>query len=261
MKRLAFSLLAMTVAMTAMGITKLPRKPMTEEERTKLMEVRQRQTGGFLEIKGKGYVAILNGGTEITEGTVREILKPLVDFTRGLNIEVRSVEPFVLEKAKSIREKAGAGACVFIADAPTLPMSLVALEEGWGMVNLAPLREGAPGVEKFAIRFRKELIRITSIVFSGAKSQYMVSPLQSVTSVADLDKTVGDQFGIDTMMGVVKHLPEIGVVPDQRITYREACRKGIAPAPTNDFQKAIWDKEHAVPKNPMKIEFDPKKGK
>ena len=79
--------------------------------------------------------------------------------------------------------------------------------------------------------------------------------------MAELDKIVGEQFGIDTMMGVVKHLPEIGVVPDQRITYREACRKGIAPAPTNEYQKAIWEKEHAVPKNPMKIEFDPKKGK
>ena len=140
-------------------------------------------------------------------------------------------------------------------------MSLVALEDGWGMVNLAPLREGAPKTEKFMQRFRKELIRITSLVFSGAKSQYMVSPLQSATSVAELDKIVGDQYGIDTLMGVVKHLPEIGVVPDQRITYREACRKGIAPSPTNDYQKAIWEKEHAVPKNPMKIEFDPKKGR
>lgn len=129
------------------------------------------------------------------------------------------------------------------------------------MVNLAPLREGTPSAEKFAQRFRKELIRVSSIVFSGAKSQYMVSPLQSVTSVASLDKTVGDQFGIDTMMGVVKHLPEIGVVPDQRITYREACRKGIAPAPTNEFQKVIWEKEHSIPKNPMTIEFDPKKGR
>lgn len=261
MKKLVFTLFATAVAMSAMGVKKIPRKPMTEEERAKLIEVRQRQTGGFLEIKGKGYVAILNGGTEITEETVREILKPLVDFTRGLNVEVRTVGPFTLAKARPEREKAGAGACVFIADDAELPMSLVALEEGWGMVNLAPLREGIPDAEKFARRFRKELVRIASIVFSGAKSQYMVSPLQSVTSVAELDKIVGEQFGIDTMMGVVKHLPEIGVVPDQRITYREACRKGIAPAPTNEYQKAIWEKEHAVPKNPMKIEFDPKKGK
>lgn len=260
MKRLIFTLFAVAIATSAVGITRIPRKPMTDEERAKLIEVRRRQTGGFLEIKGKGYVAVLNGGTEITEETVRGIMKPLIEFTRGLNVEIRTIEPFTLVKAKAEREKAGAGACVFIADDPALPMSLIALEECWGMVNLAPLREGTPGAEKFALRFRKELIRVSSLVFSGAKSQYMVSPLQSVTSVASLDKVVGDQFGIDTMMDVVKHLPEIGVVPDQRITYREACRKGIAPAPTNEFQKVIWDKEHSIPKNPMTIEFDPKKG-
>ena len=35
----------------------------------------------------------------------------------------------------------------------------------------------------------------------------------------------------------------------------------MAPAPTNEFQKAVWDKVHAIPQNPMKIEFDPKKGR
>ena len=249
------------VTTCAMGITKVERKPLTPEERAKLMEVRQRQTGGFLEIKGSGHLAILNAGTEITEGSVREVLKPLVEFIRGLNVEVRSAPPFALASARAEREKAGAGACVFVVDDPTLPMSLIALEEGWGMLNLAPLREGTPDAAKFALRFRKELIRITSVVFSGARSQYKVSPLQGVMSVADLDKTVGDQYGIDTMMNVMKHLPEIGIVPDQRITYREACRRGIAPSPTNDYQKAIWEKERMVPRNPMTIEFDPKKGK
>ena len=45
------------------------------------------------------------------------------------------------------------------------------------------------------------------------------------------------------------------------MTYKEACEEGWAPAPTNEIQKAIWDKVRATPKNPMKIEFDPKKGR
>jgi len=261
MKRILISLIAVAASASALAITKVPRKPMTDEERTKLMEVRQRQTGGFLDIKGKGHVAVLNCGTDVGEEAVREVVKPLVDFVRGLNVEVRPAPKFTLASAKGEREKAGAGACVFVADDQALPMSLIALEDGWGMVNIAPLREGAPDAAKFALRFRKELIRVTSVVFSGAKSQYKVSPLQNVTSVAELDKTVGEQYGIDTMMAVTKHLPEIGVVPDQRITYREACRRGIAPAPTNDFQKAIWDEVHKLPTKPIKIEFDPAKGK
>ena len=53
----------------------------------------------------------------------------------------------------------------------------------------------------------------------------------------------------------------MGVAVRRRVSYRKACQEGWAPAPTNDIQKAIWDKVHAVPATPMKIEFDPKKGR
>ena len=52
-----------------------------------------------------------------------------------------------------------------------------------------------------------------------------------------------------------------GVTPARKGIYEAACQQGWAPAPTNDIQKAIWDKVHAVPATPMKIEFDPKKGR
>ena len=44
-------------------------------------------------------------------------------------------------------------------------------------------------------------------------------------------------------------------------TYRQACQEGWAPAPKNDEQKAIWNQVHAIPDKPIKIEFDPKRGK
>ena len=40
-----------------------------------------------------------------------------------------------------------------------------------------------------------------------------------------------------------------------------ACREGWASAPTNDVQKAIWDKVRAIPDKPLTIEYDPKKDK
>ena len=46
-----------------------------------------------------------------------------------------------------------------------------------------------------------------------------------------------------------------------KVTYKDACEAGWASKPTNIWQKAIWDKVHTTPKNPMKIEFDPKKGR
>ena len=58
-----------------------------------------------------------------------------------------------------------------------------------------------------------------------------------------------------------RRLKALGITKKISATYLDACEQGWAPAPTNEYQKAIWDKVHAAPKNPMKIEFDPKKGR
>ena len=56
---------------------------------------------------------------------------------------------------------------------------------------------------------------------------------------------------------IIKHLKGIGVKPARRTTYKRACQEGWAPAPTNAYQKAIWeqvkaDKERG-PTNPITI--------
>ena len=48
-------------------------------------------------------------------------------------------------------------------------------------------------------------------------------------------------------------------MPGKRSVYRKACEEGWAPAPTNDVQKAIWDKVHAMPTEPIKIKPETKK--
>ena len=236
------------------------RRQMTPEQLAKIRVARQKQTGGLVNVKGSGHLAVFNDQKDFSDDEIRESYRSLTDFAKGLSIKVQQMK-FSIASAAAELDRSGAGAGVFIIDDADLPMSLVALEEGWGFVNIAPLRAGNPSKEEYALRFKKQFIRISSVVFSGVKSNFLTSPLQNVRSVAQLDKTVGDNYGMDTITAILNHLPEIGVMRDEQITYREACRRGIAPAPTNEFQKAIWDKVHAVPKNPMKIEFDPKKGK
>lgn len=259
MKKLLIVAALIAVSCSTFAVRRVERKPMTPEQIEKLKEVRARQTGGFIELKGHGHLGVYNNVESLVSNeSIEAALKQVKDFVRGLNIKLAPVA-FSFETAKTAREKDGAGACVYIVDDAKLPMSLVALEDGWGVVNIAPLKTSDKSL--FERRVTKQFIRISSIVFSGVKSQYKISPLQSVTSVAELDKTVGDKFGIDTMMAIQQHLPEIGIQRDEMITYYIACQRGIAEAPTNQYQKAIWDKFHTTPKNPMKIEFDPKKGR
>ena len=81
-----------------------------------------------------------------------------------------------------------------------------------------------------------------------------------IFEISDLDH-VGEFIPGDTAENCRKLLAKRGVYPKRYVTYRAACIRGWAPAPTNAAQKAVWDKVRAIPKNPMKIEFDPKKGR
>ena len=49
------------------------------------------------------------------------------------------------------------------------------------------------------------------------------------------------------------------VLQQEVSTYKKACEEGWAPNPTNEFQKAIWDKVHELPTEPIKIKPEEKK--
>ena len=82
-----------------------------------------------------------------------------------------------------------------------------------------------------------------------------------IYNLDQLDRQEDNRLSVDVIARLEQSLANAGVTPAQMSTYLAACKQGWAPAPTNDVQKAIWDKVHAVPATPMKIEFDPKKGR
>ena len=47
---------------------------------------------------------------------------------------------------------------------------------------------------------------------------------------------------------MMRHLPTIGVLQDKMTSYRKACQEGWAPAPTNEYQKAVWEQERGTKK-------------
>ncbi len=151
---------------------------------------------------------------------------------------------------------------LYIIDDDDMPMSLLAPEGRWAFVNVAPLAKGRGEKSQFLeARVRKEIARIAGILFGGIGSSYRGNLMSIATSPDDLDKRDSEKIPADVMMRSSGFLLGLGVRPFRLTTYRKACEEGWAPAPTNDVQRAIWDKVHAVPTTPMKIEFDPKKGR
>lgn len=252
MKSMTMMAAALLAAMAGLADTAKPK--LTPEERAQRREQAMRRTGGLVEKRGEGRVAVVNCQSAVGPEAIEDALE---GFRRVVHVEV-NVAPGSFDLS-GVRLPDGANLALFVVDDPTLPMSLVAMEGRWGMMNVAPLKSDA---ERLAARFRKEFVRVSSIALGGYVSQFKGSPLQPAAGVADLDAIVADGYSFDVLTGVSKALAAFGVTAAKRTTYKKACEEGWAPAPTNEFQKAVWeqvraDKERG-PTNPITIQ-PPKK--
>jgi hypothetical protein len=169
------------------------------------------------------------------------------------------VAPIVAADQLAIED--GVGAAVLIVEDDSLPMTLVAPEKRWTILNIKPLLADAPAEGRIEERFTKMLWCAVARTLGAGYSGYKPCVLVPFTSLSALDhnpvtKPCPEPFNkmIDT--GAVYGIKTITIA-----SYRDACRRGWAPVPTNDVQKAIWDEVHALPASPIKIEFDPKKGR
>lgn len=134
-------------------------------------------------------------------------------------------------------------------------------EDNRATVNVKPLAaDGATG-DLLATRLYKEIIRAALMTLGSGYSPTLCHA-SVVRSLKDLDQINPKYVSPDTFT----HLGAMPLLGMQFVTfsnYREACKQGWAPAPTNDVQRGIWDEIHNPPSKPLKIEFDPvtQKGK
>lgn len=145
-------------------------------------------------------------------------------------------------------------ACVFVVDDPALPMSLAAPEAGWTMCNVAPLKSGeGTKPQFFQARVQKLLMRSFSYLMGAANSQYPMCICGCVTKPEDLDRFTTYRLPIDLLGKFEKYVAGYGVLPYTYVTYRKSVQEGWGAQPTNDYQKAIWDKVHKLPTNPLPL--------
>lgn len=151
------------------------------------------------------------------------------------------------------------GATLYVIDDPKMPRVLAATEDRWCMMNVAPLKNAKSAF--FEARVKKEISRAFAMLCGGMTSNYGISLVGAVTKSEDLDVFPDGKLPIDVVMRMEPYMTNLGVIPAKLVPYRIACQEGWAPAPTNDVQKAIWDEVRSLPQKPMKIEYDPKRGK
>ena len=223
--------------------TKVQRTP---EEKAAMKQRLLERTGGMVYKAGEGKVVYVNCQKKFPTEHIRERVKA---FSKTIRVNFEVVEGGV----SMYKVPAGANAAIYIVDDPALPMSLIAVERNWGLMNVSDLGENGQ-------RFDREFVRVSILTLGAGASQFKGNPMGTVNSPADLDKIRSDNITFDSVQSVTRNLKAIGVTESRLSSYRKACMDGWAPDPTNDFQKAVWEEVHAKPTKPMKIKFDPKKG-
>lgn len=180
--------------------------------------------GGFVERPAQGpEILFVNGQSRLPAGIPGEVAAGLA---QSLRLRVRAC-------AAAEAARAGAGALrVTVVDDAAAPALLVAPDEGWARVNVAPLAAGAAD-DVAAARLRKELLRAFGFLMAGE---------HAVAAPADLDKIGEPVLSAEALMRAVRHARDLGMEPPRRATYRRAAQEGWAPAPTNDVQRAIAEK-------------------
>lgn len=240
-----------------------PKKKMTLAER-KARAKRNilMRTGGYVVRPGTqtGKISYINGQKRVPEADLKKHTDKLAEI---LCIKIEMVpgeSAFSFKEIASQKKKLGAnGAIFFIDDATMDDTMLVAPENGWAVVNFAALAKDKPTDEKLSVRAVREVWRSFAYLLGAANSNEPKCVMRPISSPGELDDLFAQSFCPEPLDKISSHLRAIGVESAVRKTYRQACIEGWAPAPENEFQKAIFeqvkaDKERG-PTNPIKIEY------
>jgi len=227
-------------------------KAITPEEKAVRREMFMRAFGGQIrdERQLKGEIVFVNAQKAADKAWVEAGSQVLA---KDLCVNVRCAEgSFEFQSPKCV-----GNITVFVIDDAKLPMSLVAPEAKWSMVNVHALKADKPAY--FKARLMKEMTRAVVPLLGGADSQYPLCVMGAVHKADDLDRFVDSRLPVDVIARMKKNMGAVGIAPYRISMYRKACEEGWAPAPTNEYQKIVWDKVHALPTEPIKIKPETKK--
>ena len=264
------NLICLVLATQVLMAEEPPKQKLTDEQRAERRAMMAAKRAERIAAAGGMVTKPLQGNAARIVSAQKRIPLDLIDsvvaqFNTGLSmqIEVSAMERDgdIWETIKKVQLLPNTGLVTVIVDDPKLPRILSALEDGWSVLNVNGLDDDMPPKEVYENRIRKEINRAFAQAAGAGLSLNKPCVMESAYTLHELDNIQFPVISPEAMSKIQEagNKKKIGRIV--RKTYLKACQEGWAPTPTNDVQKAIWDKAHAIPEKPMKIEFDPKKGR
>lgn len=249
-------ILGAVLACAAAGVTAEPLKPvpkrdtrnMTEQEKevyyTARKAYKRALTGGIVNnyATQKGDVFFLNAQKRVPTEPLAKRIASMTDYFRCRFSLKEWDRPITLANAAETLKASGGNAAVFIVDDPTIPVTILsAPETNWIFINVAALASDGADARRVMERTRRELWRAVGFMLGNA-SVADVCVMRSVGSLKDLDELGAEAPSSGPLIFISRHLKDIGVEPYQSTSYARALREGWAPMPTNELQKAVYER-------------------
>ena len=216
---------------------------------------RLRESGGIVEKKVDGPKAlIINAQSEVPMSDIESAVKSIRQLVQ-IEIEAQSGNPGRTYKPT----KDHPAVVTIINNLGNDTTILVAPEQNWAILNVALLIADKPTHKTLSDRIHKEIWRATAMTLGASNSMTQPCLLRQINTLHELDHTKNMVPSPEPISNMIDVSDKLGISRVHRASYRRACEEGWAPAPTNDVQKAIWDKVHALPTAPIKIKPETKK--
>jgi hypothetical protein len=211
--------------------------------------------GGYLTVwpNNPGSFIFVNAQKRIQTNILGECVSKLAE---EFSIDIKMVEdgfPGIDKISSELKEKNAKGA-IWIVDNDSMPVILSAVEDGWGVLNVAKMIEDNPDVKKINKRLVKYINR--SFAYLNGISDSPMMPacvMKQAVGLAGVDSLLCATYSPEACSKISSYLSIAGYKRCRKGTYYDACEEGWAPAPTNAVQKKIWDKVHKLPTKPLVI--------
>ena len=221
----------------------------------RMREAVLRRTGGFVVAPAAGRgIKFIDSNSGIPEATFKKIADAVSAGPRFTSILVKGKSG-----EKYTPDDKSAAVIVFENDTASPMTILVAPEQGWASLNVAPLKADSPDAELFSKRVRKEAWRTLVYMLGAGNNQMPACIMKPCTSLKDIDALKMEQPSPEPFREMSLSAKKLGIAQARLTSYRKACEEGWAAKPVNDIQKAVWDEVHAMPTAPLKIKPETKK--
>lgn len=211
--------------------------------------------------KDPGKFLFVNAQKRANSAAIEKPIERLrADF--AVNIDKIGGEAPDIRTIPAVLNGFGAKGAIWIIDDPTLPVSLVAPENGWGLLNVAPMFADNPDAAKLEKRIAKFIYRtFANINGIGDSTMMPACVMKQAVGIDGVDSLVCATYSPEACSKIANFLALAGYKRCNIGTYYDACEEGWAPPPTNDVQRAIWEKVHKLPTNPLTIQRESVKRK